>query len=167
MMGAAALPIAIGLTVAGTAASAYGMIRQGQAQAEAARYNAQIAQQNAQIAQAQGEAAAESQAREAQRKQGAAVALYGAAGVDAGSGSPSDVLADNIRNATLDHETIKWNAGLKAQGFGQQSALDRMAASSAMSGALIGATAQLLSGGAKVAGMESYGYQTGQNALFS
>lgn len=106
------------------AMSAVGTVRQAQSQAQAKNYEAEVAAQNARIAQQQGEAAAELQAKEAQRKIGAMVAQYGAAGVDVSSGSPADVLADSVRSATLDNLTTKYNYQLKALGYKNQSNLD-------------------------------------------
>ena len=111
------------------AMSAVGTMRQAQSQAQAKSYEAEVAAQNARIAQQQGEAAAELQAKEAQRKIGAMVAQYGAAGVDVSSGSPADVLADSVRSATLDNLTTKYNYQLKALGYTNQSSLDSDSAS--------------------------------------
>lgn len=146
----AALPMV--LMVASAAVSAVGAVRSSQAQAAASDYNAQVARQNAQIAEAQGNAAAEAHSRDAQRKMGAAVAAYGAAGVDTSSGSPSDVLADSARSAALDNLTIKYNAKLRAMGLEQQATLDNMSAANSRQAGVINATSSLLSGAGKAYG---------------
>jgi len=155
---AMAIPI---MMVVGAAVSAVGAVRQAQAQAGAARYNAQIAEQNSQIATAQGNAAAEAQSRDAQRKMGAMVASYGAAGVDVSSGSPADVLADSARSAALDNLTIRYNSKLRAMGFDQQAALDRSTADNADTAGYINATSSLLQGAGKAFGSGGFGGGTG------
>lgn len=109
-------------------AQVVGALTQSSAQAGAARYNAQVAQQNAAIALDQGNAAAAAQNREARRKIGAAIASYGASGVDGSSGSPMDVLADSVRAATLDNLTVQYNYKLKALGYENQATLDKASA---------------------------------------
>lgn len=94
------------------------------AMAGAARYNAAIAQQNASTAMQQGEAVVQSEQRSAARKMGAAIAAYGASGVQVDSGSPVDVLADSARLAELDKLTTRYNYALRAVGFQNQATLD-------------------------------------------
>lgn len=151
----AALPMV--LMVASTAMGAIGAVRQAQAQAGAMRYNAQIAEQNAQIANAQGAAAAEAQQREAQRRIGSAIASYGASGVDVGTGSPVDVLADSARQSALDNLTVKYNYKLRAQGYLNQAELDRTGASNAVQAGYMNATSALLRGGAQAYDMRPGG----------
>lgn len=146
----AALPMI--LMVAGTAISAVGAVRTAQAQAGAAEYNAKLAEQNAQTAEAQGAAAAEAHARDTQRNIGRALASYGAAGVQTDTGSPSDVLGESARNATLDNLTIKYNAKLRAMGLQAQAGLDRANASNATQAGYINATSAVLSGASKAYG---------------
>jgi hypothetical protein len=146
---------------AGTVVSAVGAVRQGQAAAGAAEYNAKLAEQNAQVAAAQGEAAAEAQSRDSQRNIGRALALYGASGVQTDTGSPSDVLADSARGAALDNLNIKYNAKLRAMGLQAQAGLDRSNAANSSSAGFLNATSSILSGGAKAAGM----YATGNPSL--
>ena len=111
------------LAIAGTAMSAVGSLTQSSAQAGASRYNAGIANENAVIAEQQGNAAAEAQDRDARRKIGAAVASYGASGVDGGSGSAAEVLMDSARMAALDHLTVKYNYQLRANSYRNQASL--------------------------------------------
>ena len=102
---------------------ALGAVRQGQAAAASADYNAKVAEQNAQIANAQGNAAVEAQQRDAQRRMGAAVAAYGASGVQLSDGSPMDVLEESARNSALDAATLKYNYKLRSMGFQNQANL--------------------------------------------
>ena len=108
----------------GAVISMVGAKQKANADAAAADYNAQIADQNAGIAEQQGEAAAQAQDRDARMKMGSMVAGYGASGVDGGSGSPMDVLAQSARMATLDNLTTKYNYHLKALGYSNQAGLD-------------------------------------------
>ncbi len=109
--------------------SAVGAIRSASAKASADNYNGQIAEQNAAIATSQGEAAAQAQQRDAERQIGRGVAAYGASGVDVGSGSPTDVLADSARSAMLDNLTIRYNAQLRGTAYKDQANLYRSEAS--------------------------------------
>jgi hypothetical protein len=148
---------AIGATLVGSMVSAVGAVRQGQAQAGAAEYNAQLAEQNAQVATAQGAAAAEAHGRDTQRSMGRALAAYGAAGVQTDTGSPADVLAESARGAALDNLNIKYNAKLRAMGLQAQAGLDRANASNAKDASYLNATSALLSGGAKAMSMGGTG----------
>jgi hypothetical protein len=141
-----ALVIPLVLTAVGTGVAAVGAVRSAQAQSNAANYNAQVAQQNAVATRAQGDAAAQLQARESQRQQGSAVALYGAAGVDASAGSPSDVLADSAREATLQQSTTRFNYNMRALGFTDQAALDAAQAKNSMSAGWLNMTSDILTG---------------------
>lgn len=154
-----ALIIPMALTAAGTAVSAIGAVRSAQAQSSAANYNAQIAKQNADAAIAQGDVAAQQQAREAARQRGSAVALFGAAGVDASSGSPSDVLADSAREATLQQSTTRYNYNMRALGFMDQSELDSAQAKNSMRAGWLNMTSDILAGAGKM-------YGEGQSAGF-
>lgn len=139
------------LSAAAAVTSAIGAVRQGQATAAAQDYNAKIAQQNALQAKLQGEAADAALARDQQRRAGAAVAAFGAAGVDVGSGSPVDVLGDMARNATLDRLTQKYNYRLRGLGYSDQAALDQAGASNASTSGMLMAYGDLAQGGYGVA----------------
>ena len=115
----------------GSFTKAFGSLIQGEGTAQANEYNASIARQNQIIAYQQSEAAVEAQQRDAARAMGAAIASYGASGVQSDNGSPMDVLADSARLAELDRLTIQYNYQLKALGFDQQAKLQKMAATSA------------------------------------
>lgn len=132
-------------------------MQQAHAQAAAQNYNAQIATQNASTTMAQGQAASDAQSREAERKMGAAVAAYGASGVDTGSGSPADVLADSARQATLDNLSTQYNYKLKALGYSDQATLDSSASSNSTTAGYLNAAGALVGGGAKAYGMNQGG----------
>ena len=147
------IPVAPLIAAVGAGVSAIGAINQGEANANSAEYNAAVARQNAAIAQQQGAAASEAQKRDAARKMGAALANYGASGVQTDTGSPMDVLADSARMATLDNLTIKYNYALKAQGYQSQSLLDDSNASNSRTSSILNAGASVIKGAAAYTSM--------------
>lgn len=151
---AAAIPA---MMIASAVVSAAGAMSQAHAASAASNYNAQIATQNASAAAAQGQAASEAQARDSQRKIGSAIAAYGAAGVEAGAGSPSDVLADSSRQATLDNLSTQYNYKLKGLGYTDQAALDKSNASNATTSGYLSAAGSLIGGASKAYGMQQGG----------
>lgn len=142
-MGAAAIP----LLIASTVVSAYSAYQQGQAASAAADYNAKVANANAQMTEAQGEAAVEAQQRQQQRQIGAAVAAYGASGVDPSSGSPLDVLQSSVREAALDNASTRYNYDVRADSYRNQSTLDSMQASNASTAGVLNSLGALAQGG--------------------
>lgn len=140
-------PVTLGLI--GTAVSAVGMLSNAAAQSNAAEYNAAVARQNAEIMNQQGAAAAEAQSREARAKIGLMSANYAASGVDVGSGSPLDVLAESAAMAKLDNLTTKYNYSLKATGYQNSATLDTMNANNAMTSGFLSAAGTALGGAAK------------------
>jgi hypothetical protein len=143
---AAALPA---LQIAGTIFAAYGAIRQGEAQSSAAKFNAQVAQQNADAAAQQGDAAQQQQRRDAMRKLGLLQANFGASGLDPSTGSPLDVFADSVANATLDNQTVKYNYQMKALGYQNSASLDSAEADNATTSGYLSAAGTLLGGAGK------------------
>ena len=151
----AALPVI--LMAASTAMAVAGDVKQGQAASQAAGYNAQLATQNAGIAAAQGEAAAQAQSRDSQRKIGAAMAAYGASGVQMSDGSPADVLADSARSAALDNLTTRYNYQLKALGYQDQASLESAQSSNASAAGYLSAVGAAGSGASKLYSMSGGG----------
>ena len=154
-MGAAAVP----LMIISTAVSAYSAYQQGQAASEAANYNAKVANANAQMTEAQGVAASEALQRNQQRQIGAAMAQYGASGVDPGSGSPMDVLQSSVREATLDQATTKYNYDVRANAYRNQSNLYGMQSSQASTAGMLNSL------GALAQGASSYAMYSNPNAF--
>lgn len=93
------LPFIPYVAAAVSAVSAY---QQGQANANAAGYNAQIGEVNKGMA-------LRDQERKAQLAAGRARAAYGASGVQLGTGSPLDVLADAAGQSEYDKLKIRFN----------------------------------------------------------
>lgn len=120
--------MAVAIPYIAMAVTAVGAIGQAQSAASASKYNAAVNTQNALVAEQQGEAAAQAQERDAQRRLGAAVAAYGASGVDITTGSPTDVLADSSRMAALDNLTTRYNYRMRALGYQNQATLDTSSA---------------------------------------
>jgi hypothetical protein len=140
----AALPlIALG---AATAVGAISSVTSGVAQSRAADYNSKIAEMNAQQAQQAAAANAAVQAQQARQQQGAAIAAYGASGVDPGEGSPLDVLASSASAAEGDRQQILQRGRLAALGFEDQAALDAAASGNAFSSGITSAVGVLLNG---------------------
>ena len=139
------------LMAMGGVMGAVGAIRQGQAASAAADYNAQVASQNAQITDAQSASASQAQQRDAQRHIGAAVAAYGASGVQLSDGSPSDVLAESARNATLDNLTLKYNYNLRKQGFLNQVSLNQAESNNDRTSSYFAALGSMMGAGSKMA----------------
>lgn len=149
----AALPMV--LLAASTVMGAKGAMDQGQAASQASAYNAKLATMNASIADAQGEAASQMQQRDSARKIGAAVAAYGASGVQMSEGSPADVLANSVQMAELDNLTTKYNYKLRGMGYLNQAALDTSNAANSLGSANTSAAASLLGGASKMWGMSA------------
>ena len=167
LAGITAAQWAMGAAGASALISGYGAISSGQAQAQAASYQAQVkandaimAQQNAQYARQAGDAQAAQKQMETAQQTGAIRAAAAANGLDVNSGSAlgvqtsqkllgnNDVL--NIRNNAL-RQVYGYQA--QADGFQAQSQLDQMQSSSATSGSILSATGSLLSGASSVSQM--------------
>lgn len=95
-------PFAGAMAAVGAVTSAVGAYQQGQAQANAADYNAQVDSINKGLA-------LQDQSRQSYLAQGRAIAGYGASGVQTSSGSPVDVLADSVAQSVLDRAKISYN----------------------------------------------------------
>lgn len=143
----------------GAAASAGGAIYGGIAarnqanyQAEVAKNNQQIAAQNERYARAAGSVATERAGLAARAKQGALGAALAGSGIDADSGSASEVRQSEAEIGRLSEETTAQNADLTAYGYKTQATnfaasatLDRSAAANAIPGSVLSAGGSLLS----------------------
>lgn len=128
-MGAAAAPIAIGMTVLGAAVTAIGQIQASNAAQSQARYEAAIARNNeirarqlAEDARLRGEAEAADRKRYYSQLEGRQRAALASNNVVVDEGSALDIVADTAAAATLDDLTIRSNAEREALGFEQQGA---------------------------------------------
>lgn len=150
------------LAIAGTALGAIGQIQQGNAAAEAGRYNAKVAEMNAVMSERRAKDAVERGAREEQRKRtevaalkGKQVAAMAANGVDLGFGSPLDLIVDTAALGELDALTIRKNSANEAYDHRVQAVngrsdatLSRMNADAAQTGGYLNAAGTLLGGAA-------------------
>jgi hypothetical protein len=150
------------LAVAGTAMTAIGQVRQGQAANAAAQYNAQVANNNAQVAEQQAQSQAMVQGRRAMMQNGGLLANMAANGIDVGEGSAVDILSESASNAEMDRQNIIYNGRVKAQSLRSQAQLDTFQGQTAQQNGFMSAAGTLLSGGAK-----AYGYSQGAGAPLS
>jgi len=162
----------VSLMVASTVASVGGQLYQGSANAAAAEYNAEVNQQNAILADRRAKDAIERGQMEEERKKREATMLMkqqegsmAASGLDTSFGSPLDIITSSYAAAQMDAAIIRANAEREAEDFGvqaqnqrSQSRMNRMTASSARTGALLGAAGTALDGGA---GVFKYRAETG------
>ena len=149
------------LYVVGTVVAAAGAVSSADAQRRAAHTNADNARNAAAIGLDQGNAQAAIQARQARMQMDAARAQYGASGVDVNEGSPLDVMQASAMNASLDNQTIKYNAKVKAFGYGSEASSYDTQGSAATQRGNWQAGSDILSGGAKAYGARGYSSGTG------
>jgi len=152
--------IATILTIASTAIGAFGAIQQGNAAAEASRYNAKVAEMNATMSERRARDALDRGAREEQQKraevaqlQGRQRAAMGANGVDLTFGSPLDTIVDTAVLGELDALTIRRNAAnesydqkVNAVNGRADASLSRMNADASQTGGYLAAAGTLLGG---------------------
>lgn len=124
--------LSLGTTAASGAVGGYGAVKQGEAQAAAAKFNAgvesqnaAISSQNAQIAEQSGEAQAGIQGQKTKQAIGASIAGEGASGVDVSSGSFTNVQSSERQLGEIDAMTIKSNAAREAYGYKVKSASEQ------------------------------------------
>ncbi len=130
---AAAIPLVMmGVAMAGTALSAYGQYRQGQAQAAASEYNAAATEEKGKYE--------ETQARDRLRHLlGTQRALYAKAGVDITSGSPLLVMADTASKGEQEALNIR-------RGYQTEAGIDRFYAKQYKRAGMIGGGSTFLTG---------------------
>jgi len=153
-------------TVIGGGVSAYGQIQQGNAAAEAARYQAAVQRNNAimldnraEEERVKGDFEANQKRREVARILGAQRAGAGASGVEM-SGSFLDVLGDSATQGALDVAMLRYNAETRARdlefdadNMRAQSELTMFEGRSAKRASRIGAFGTLLGTASSVSGM--------------
>jgi hypothetical protein len=155
---AAAVPF---LQIAGTVISAIGALQSASSQRDAANYNAAVASQNATIARQQGEADAAKLRRQQTKQLGDMRAAYAANGISL-EGSAIDVLGDTAGQFELDIQNARYNAELKAIGYGNEAQLQRSRASSAETAGYLNAAGTIIGGTAGY--VDKYGSPFGTQA---
>lgn len=143
--GSSAVSVGAGLGALGLGVSAISAISQGQAQSDAAKYNAQVAENNAIAARQKASFDAELRREQLARVQAQARANIGKTGGDF-SGSALDIMAENAAAAELDALAIRYGGEVRATGLEAQAVADRSQASTARAGGYFGAGAKILSG---------------------
>lgn len=159
MSGVTATTVLASAAVASAAMSAYGAVKQGEAQkqmydaqAQADQYNATVAKNNAQVANDQANQKEQLQRRQFNEVQGKAFAGVAQSGTGFG-GSNADVLRQNAVNGELDALNIRYQGQLQSNGLMAQSGLDTYNAgqavnngNNALSAGYVSAGANLISG---------------------
>ena len=147
-----------GILQAGSAIlSAGGSISGGQAQQNAYNLNAQLEEQQGEIARGQSFTSAEQIGQKVQQTLGAQRAAYGAAGIDIGTGSPLEVMADSARRGELARMATLFQGKATQEQAQSQAAIDRYSGKAAKKAGLIHAGTTLLTAGAKIADPSSGG----------
>lgn len=131
--------------------SAVGNIMAGNAKANADQFNAeQVELQGRQERNVAIEKAQE-QGVENERRQGAIVAAYGAAGVDPGAGSPLEVMADQATHGELNRQLMLWQGLAQQQSADSQGAVYRRQAKVDRNAGYVSALGSLASGTERLA----------------
>jgi hypothetical protein len=112
--------IALVTTAAGGVMSAYGQYESGKYQEKVAKNNAIIQQRMAKDALKRGQTAEDRHRDKVAQFKSQQAAKMGAAGIDLGVGSATDLLADTAMMGELDALTIRSNAQREAYGHGVQ-----------------------------------------------
>ena len=105
----------------GTFIAAYGALKQGQAQQQAADFNASIAQQNAGVARQQAAEQAQQQDIVNKQRIGSIIAAQGASGGDM-SGSALDVVGNVAQQGKLATQQALYEGELSARGYSNTAA---------------------------------------------
>tara|TARA_R110002167_G_scaffold21568_1_gene78135 strand:- start:370 stop:837 length:468 start_codon:yes stop_codon:yes gene_type:complete len=138
--------LALIATIVGTATSAVGAIKQGQAAAATGKYNAQVSQNSAQSAR---QVAAENERRF--RRQ--TLKRQGKMRANMGSGAAAeDLLMDSAMEEELEALTIRQSGELRAGNFEQQAIIEKRRGKTAQQDARFSAAGTLLKGSSVGAG---------------
>jgi hypothetical protein len=136
-----------GVSLASGLISAIGSIYQGQTTASALDAQANLADQNAAEAEAQGRYNAMKEQMLAGIKIGSISANYGASGVRSNSGSAEAVIAASTSNSELDRLNILHGADVRSIMYQNQASMDRVGATSALTGSTFAAVGSLAKAG--------------------
>jgi len=151
-MGAGTMALAA-LALAGAAAG-MGALQSLQAGKDAkawSEYNAAVLEREAEMARQNAALEAEQQRKAGERMKGAQRAAFAKAGVDVGSGSPLDVLAETAAETELAVSTIKWAGEQQARRAISAAEASRMKGDAAKRASYWGAGTTLLSGASRMA----------------
>ncbi len=138
--------IMLAVSVAGTAMSAMGQIRQGQAQKAAYDYNTQVAEQEARVARAGAAREEEVHREKLNRLLGTQRALYASAGVDISSGSPLLTMMDTASEGEEEARYIRYGGEVEATSKLNEARLGRFYGGQASRTGRIGAGSTFFTG---------------------
>ena len=138
------------LQAAGAVIGVIGALQQGQAQKNAANFNAAVAAQNAQLSRDEAAAAARQQDRETYLRLGAVRAAQGHSGGTGDAGSVLDIIGDSAAQSELEKQNILYRGELKARGYTNTATLDTISGQNAVTSSYYKAGSELLSGGVGV-----------------
>lgn len=145
---------AVAIAAVGTTIAIVSAIKHGEAAKEAGDANADVAAKNAdqtRVSTAQDEAAFRIQMR---KQLGDIRASYAASGVTM-EGSPEDVMRESAANLETDALKIRREGNLRAEGYDDQSRLDRRAGENGLTSGYLSAAGALSSGAGRI--YSSYG----------
>lgn len=142
-----ALPVISQITsLAGTAVSAYGTYQGGQDKKKAYEYNARVAQAEGAMARQRAEREEEVHRSKLRRLMGTQRALFAAAGVEIGTGTPLEVMLDTVREGEKEAQYIKWGGETEETRYLNEAQLQRMYGESAGRAGTIGGLSQFATG---------------------
>jgi hypothetical protein len=144
--------IALIATAASTVVGTYGQYQQGQAEKDAARYNAKMSEYAAQDAQRRGEEEAAAIQRKAASLKSTQRAAQAARGLDVSYGTAGDLQDETDFFGQMDASTARYNAASDAWNYRAQGKLARAQGKAAAYQAKMGAAGTLLTGIGQVAG---------------
>lgn len=136
---AAAAPIALGLSVAGK-------LTEGIEANRAARAQANVDEENGRLSVLEGEQQAQRTREDERMQAGAMLAAMGGDGVQLGSGSAADVLAESAYQRELEVLNLRTRAIGQARNLNQSADDRRKAGRAALIGSVFGAAATALEG---------------------
>jgi DNA repair ATPase RecN len=137
--------VIIGASIASSAVSAIGQLKQGDAAKKAGDMNAANARQNASDAIEQARLNEVQQRKDSYKVISSARADYGASGATL-EGSPMDVLEQSSRNAELDALTIRYGGQVRANAYERDAKISEMEGNAARSTSRLAAAGTFLSG---------------------
>lgn len=137
------------VAVAGVLISAFSVYQQGQYQKAVGKYNAEMARREGEIQKARGDIELRQHREKLKRLKGSQKVAFLKSGVQLGSGSALEVLADTEAQAALDEEIIKYNTKAGIWGKEAEAGLSLMSARQGEVAGTLGAGSTILKGASK------------------
>ena len=106
-----------GIQAASGIASAFGAYQQGKQEQQAYNQNAEVSEQSAEAARVRAKLNEYQKQKVANQQIGTQRAVYAKSGVNINTGSPIDVMIEDLSNAYLDIEIDNYNNEVAARGF--------------------------------------------------